>query len=872
MAGNDMEVVFRIRGDASSGVAAFSELKKGVSSAEGEFKKASSSMASQAGATQQALQRLAVQARATGAELDRGLSGRALLDPLTASVARATEGFGALATRLRGIPAALSRFSGAIGIGGGGLAASVLAIAKASANASSEIGAMSQRTGVGTEALSRLAYAARAAGGSTSALEGGLQSLAVNMALAAKGGGASAAMFDRLGIAVTRSDGSLRSTDEVFVDLAQRLSELPDGIVKTTAAVGLLGKGADELVPVLNLGREGLAALANESDRFGQTISESAAAAALEFNRNLERLQGLTQGVVVQIGNALIPGLSRLAADFLRAKEVGLGFGQALLTIGLSNPFKSAEEQVGSLTSKLAELKKRREDALGFVGGRAEASAVLPLIDAEIALRQRELAYWESKVSEAQSGPDLTEQKKLAQARLKIEAQLSAEISNLDKLRATAALNATKEEIKGAERLRDALRNAWEESTTAASEARREAAAFFRQADEATSRRNADANRLDASSEEQAGGLSGFSSANSPGTLIAEAERAALFAQNAAIDGRGEAVRKNAEEALRLAEEAAGYVQGMGDDPSAVRLLRQIGEAESQALRAQGKQREQEANAQEAAATAIDAQIQAAEQRLTGLRDQLGQPVSIQVDVTAAEQRIKALQAQLAKLGEAPGGGADGAANGAASGIDKTATIRADTTQAEQALGEVKGAVDAVPAEKATLVEADAAAAQQTLAEVQRAVDAIPAEKTIIVRTVSEGGTPTFSDPVSDWNSKQNGFAAGGLIRGPGTGTSDSILARLSDGEFVVRAAAVRHYGTDLLARLNGLRLPRFAEGGLVSSGVMPVGSDGGGGGNTPVVLDFGDLGRYQTTAKQDIADEIVKTFRRAALQRGRRG
>ncbi|HHM6040309.1 TPA: tape measure protein [Pseudomonas aeruginosa] len=64
---------------------------------------------------------------------------------------------------------------------------------------------------------------------------------------------------------------------------------------------------------------------------------------------------------------------------------------------------------------------------------------------------------------------------------------------------------------------------------------------------------------------------------------------------------------------------------------------------------------------------------------------------------------------------------------------------------------------------------------------------------------------------------KLPGFAGGGRINGPGTGTSDSILARLSNGEFVVRAAAVRHYGPDVLDRLNSLRVPRFADGGGVN-------------------------------------------------------
>ncbi|MEW9838095.1 tail tape measure protein [Mesorhizobium marinum] len=38
------------------------------------------------------------------------------------------------------------------------------------------------------------------------------------------------------------------------------------------------------------------------------------------------------------------------------------------------------------------------------------------------------------------------------------------------------------------------------------------------------------------------------------------------------------------------------------------------------------------------------------------------------------------------------------------------------------------------------------------------------------------------------------GFASGGHVSGPGTGTSDSILARVSDGEFIVRAQQARKH------------------------------------------------------------------------------
>lgn len=59
-------------------------------------------------------------------------------------------------------------------------------------------------------------------------------------------------------------------------------------------------------------------------------------------------------------------------------------------------------------------------------------------------------------------------------------------------------------------------------------------------------------------------------------------------------------------------------------------------------------------------------------------------------------------------------------------------------------------------------------------------------------------------------------FAEGGLQRGPGTGTSDSIWSRLSNGEYVIKAAAVERYGVGLFDSLNQMRVPAFASGGSV--------------------------------------------------------
>lgn len=116
-------------------------------------------------------------------------------------------------------------------------------------------------------------------------------------------------------------------------------------------------------------------------------------------------------------------------------------------------------------------------------------------------------------------------------------------------------------------------------------------------------------------------------------------------------------------------------------------------------------------------------------------------------------------------------------------------------------------------------------------------------------------------------------FAGGGHVRGPGSGTSDSILARISNGEFVTRAAAVRKYGLGIFQALNSLRLhpdalnglsagltrvvgnispaiPRFAAGGLVTAGA-------GGGGSSPltIVMPGGERLTGMTASNNTVAD-----------------
>lgn len=122
------------------------------------------------------------------------------------------------------------------------------------------------------------------------------------------------------------------------------------------------------------------------------------------------------------------------------------------------------------------------------------------------------------------------------------------------------------------------------------------------------------------------------------------------------------------------------------------------------------------------------------------------------------------------------------------------------------------------------------------------------------------------------------GFARGGSVRGPGTSTSDSILSWLSDGEWVMRAAAVRKYGLGLMQSINSLRFnpEGFAAGGLVSvpATVIPsqIISPPSPTGRTPLNLSIAGEVFPDLLAPDDVADKLVQfVARRQVRSAGRK-
>ncbi|MCS3902799.1 TP901 family phage tail tape measure protein [Methylohalomonas lacus] len=124
------------------------------------------------------------------------------------------------------------------------------------------------------------------------------------------------------------------------------------------------------------------------------------------------------------------------------------------------------------------------------------------------------------------------------------------------------------------------------------------------------------------------------------------------------------------------------------------------------------------------------------------------------------------------------------------------------------------------------------------------------------------------------------GRAGGGMLKGPGTDTSDSLLIAASNNEYVLRAAAVKRlmsqYGRGFLDQLNATgRIPGFASGGLISQIDIPslsheAMSAAGGSNETPINLYWPDGRSTQVKADKNAAREIREVFGKAALQAGK--
>lgn len=188
------------------------------------------------------------------------------------------------------------------------------------------MGKMAQSAGATVAEFSKIAYAARAAGVENEELGSAFEKLAKKMNEAALGGTEQAALFNALGVEVKDASGTMRTSSDVFEDLVDVFSRMEDGVAKTALAQEVFGKSGADLIPVLNAGKQGLADMADEAERFGLVVTDESAAAADAFGDAIgrvgERVNGLAQKVAVD----LAPIMTELLDSFTKGESAAAAF------------------------------------------------------------------------------------------------------------------------------------------------------------------------------------------------------------------------------------------------------------------------------------------------------------------------------------------------------------------------------------------------------------------------------------------------------------------------------------------------------------------------------------------------------------------
>jgi phage-related protein len=231
------------------------------------------------------------------AALGRGLKGA------ETNATGANRAFQALGGMGRNLGNVLRQIAPALTVGG------LIAIGKNALDSADALGKMSTRTGVLGSQLDKFRQAADLSDTSLDTVEKGLLRLGQSMTQAENPTSKQAKAFDQLGVSFKNADGTLRPLNDVFLDVATKFKDMPDGVDKSRIAMDLFGRSAGpELIPMLNMGGD---AIDGFTSRFSDQFIEDAQA----FNDRLTRIKESIGTFAMAIAGEGIPAIDKLANE-----------------------------------------------------------------------------------------------------------------------------------------------------------------------------------------------------------------------------------------------------------------------------------------------------------------------------------------------------------------------------------------------------------------------------------------------------------------------------------------------------------------------------------------------------------------------------
>ena len=218
-----------------------------------------------------------------------------------------------LGMAVKGVGLAFKALFAAAAVGG------FSAVIKGAIDSADAFGKLSTRTGIAADKLQAFANAGKLADVSQSDLETGLRTLARTQAEAADGVATYADAYAALGLSVKKADGSLKPSDQLLGEIADKFQDLPNGPEKAAVAMDIFGRSGSKLITLLNGGTEAL-------ERFNYETSENFAQNAEYFNDQITILQIQFDGFRKQLADALLPALNAILEVFSDLFKSGQDF------------------------------------------------------------------------------------------------------------------------------------------------------------------------------------------------------------------------------------------------------------------------------------------------------------------------------------------------------------------------------------------------------------------------------------------------------------------------------------------------------------------------------------------------------------------
>lgn len=190
---------------------------------------------------------------------------------------------------------------------GAGIVTPLLGAAATFAKDGSDLNDMSARTGMSTNALSELGFAADMTGASIGAIETSTKKMQKAITAATQGGKEQVEAFTQLGLSV--SDLESMAPEDQFEAIGNAIGSISDPTKKTAMAMAIFGKSGTALLPMLN----DMGALRAEAVRLGLSMGPEQAAAADALGDAWDKAKGSLKAASLAIGSALAPMLTGLA-------------------------------------------------------------------------------------------------------------------------------------------------------------------------------------------------------------------------------------------------------------------------------------------------------------------------------------------------------------------------------------------------------------------------------------------------------------------------------------------------------------------------------------------------------------------------------